>query len=274
MDYTILDALKQVPTRWSRGTKTGGQSKKLLNALSIIETREVTDPVEVFQIVGGEDGLTPTDVTQIVLPSLHIANASPYFLSIDPADLLDKLSRREGTPSTRQRDIPRMVILKEMMNWGGAVGCAGCFSVALLKPSEFHKVTGYVNGTIQTTDRSIVLPDYAKKLFDEKNIFDEQGPWAALRNSHGSEKDGTLSTQNIYRHEWRGAQKNGMPYALGQIRLCVAVSELVQRGWSSASDDVAERMGITTDTLDRNLNSWVNHPEQLISQNTYDAIYG
>ena len=271
MDYTILDAAKDLHDRHSSGTRRfSGFGRKLDDYLPIALADDITDPNEFLLGLAGQDGFSETDLHSLVFPLLKIANGEPYNLEIQPSD--EALFFRKSVPTDAQRDLPESYLLREANNWGGTVGCGICFAMAGLKPGEWTEVVRLDGDVLVTEKRSVALSKKLKELFDEKQLFTPGGPVDMLKQLVGRQPSRTHAGQVIQK-TWQAAMKSGLRLRPNQIRYCSAVSELVAKGLNSM-EDVATRIGITGPSLETNLKRW-NRPESpLISQSTHEAIFG
>ena len=271
MDYTILDAAKELHSRHSSGTRRfSGFGRKLDDYLPTALADDITDVNEFLLGLAGPDGFTQTDLNSLVFPLLKIANGHPFNLEINPSD--EALFFRKSVPTDAQRDIPESYLYKEAKNWGGTIGCGFCFALAGLKPGEWTEVVRLDGDVLVTENRSVQLSQKLKKLFDEKELFTPDGPADALKKLVGMQPSRTHAGQVIQR-KWQAAMKGGLRLRPNQIRYCSAVSELGAKGLL-VLDDVAERIGISAKSLERHLKRWNKPGVSLISQTTYDAIFG
>ena len=271
MDYTILDAAKDLHDRHSSGTRRfSGFGRKLDDYLPTALADNITDADAFLLGLAGPDGFTEADLHSLVYPLLKIANGEPYNLKIQPSD--EALFFRKSVPTDAQRDLPESYLYKEANNWGGTVGCGICFAIAGLKPGEWIEVVRLDGDVLVTENRSIQLSQKMKQLFDEKQLFTPGGPVDMLKQLVGRQPSRTHAGQVIQR-AWQAAMNGGLRLRPDQIRYCSAVSELGAKGLA-ALDDVASRIGITSQSLVQNLQRW-NRPEApLISPSTHEAIFG
>ena len=271
MDYTILDAAKELNSRHGVGTRQlSGYGKLLDTFLPTAISENITD-IDVFlKRLAGPDGLSETNLRQIVWPLLSIANGEPYFLSLNPSP--EALYFRPSVRTDAQRDIPESYLFSEAMNWGGIVGCGFSFAIAGLAPSEWSTVSAFKGNVLTTSNREVHLSNKVVKLFHDKSLFIEGGPFQKLLAHAGKQPSGTHAGRRM-QIEWTKARKAGLLLGANQIRFCSAVAELVEKG-SGKMKQVAERLGISELTLRQDLKHWNTPEKPLISQATYSAIFG